>query len=322
MARNEYSGFNRNLVFGGNDYPSLRDMEIFVCVIMAGSFSAAGRRIGMSPASVSRHINMLEDRLGVRLLNRTSRSLSLSNAGEIFFRRAERLLSDAMDIRQEVALENQQAKGTLHVHSRILVGERYIAPSLPLFLADYPDITVDLKLSNEDIDLVENNIDVSIRIGQLAPSSLIAKKLTASERWVCATPHYLASRPPVHRPEDLLQHNCLTYIENLAQVQWRFKDASGSILELPVQGNLRSTSGPALHIAMMNGLGVGLMHDWAVHEEIASGQLVRLLPQHQVSFTAFENAVYAVYSSSRHLPMKARAFIDFLARHFQRIKAP
>lgn len=320
MERGRGKEFGRNFVFGGHEYPTLREMEIFVCVVMARSFSAAGRRIGMSPASVSRHINALEDRINVRLLNRTSRNLSLTEAGEIFLRRAEGVLGQVMDIRDEVSREHQLARGTLHVQSRILVGERYIAPALPLFLAQYPDIKVDLKLSNEDFDLIENNIDVSIRIGQLASSSLIARKLTSSERWVCATPQYLADQPAINEPEDLLNHNCLTYIQDLGQVQWRFRDASGHIVELPVQGNLRSNSGPALHSAMMNHLGVALMHEYAVHEEIKAGQLVRLLPQYEISFTAFENAVYAVYSSTRHLPMKARAFIDFLAKHFQTIR--
>lgn len=310
-------GLDRNMAFGGNDYPTLRDIELFVCVMLAGSFSAAGRSIGMSPASVSRHISALEDRMGVRLLNRTSRSLGLTEAGATFFKRAERLLGDARELRQMVTQEHSQARGMLNVHSRMLVGLQYIAPALPGFLAQYPEIKIDLRLSNEDPDLVENNIDISIRIGHLDDSTLIARKLTSSERWLCATPEYLRTAPPLTAPEDLAAHNCLTYLQHLGLVHWRFMAPGGALSEFAVQGNLRTTSGPALHVAMMKGLGIALMPDWSVRDEVASGRLVRLLPEYQVSFTSFDNAVYAVYSPTHHLPMKARAFIDYLAAHFQ-----
>lgn len=303
------------------DLPSLRDMELFVTVVQAGSFSAAGRRIGLSPASVSRYINSLEDRLGVRLLNRTSRKLSLSDMGAIFYQRAGRILGDVRETHMEITREHQRPQGVLHVHSRMLVGLRYIAPTLPDFMARYPEIKIDLTLSNDDIDIIEHNIDVDIRIGQLEDSSLIARKLVDSERVLCATPDYLAGRPPVERPQDLRAHNCLAYRINLGGVVWRFLDKGGQLTEIPVAGNMRTNSGPALHIAMMSGLGISLMPDWAVARELAEGRLVRLLPEYRISFTGFENAVYAVYSPNRHLPVKARVFIDYLAAHFQGLRS-
>lgn len=299
------------------DLPSLRDMELFVTVVQAGNFSAAGRRVGLSPASVSRYINALEDRLGVRLLNRTSRKLSLSDMGAIFFQRAERILNDVRETHIEVTQEHVRPQGILHVHSRMLVGMQYIAPALPTFLEQFPEISVDLTLSNDDVDMIENNIDVDIRIGSLADSSLIARKLVTSERMLCCTPGYLASRPTIMTPEDLLAHNCLTYKLNLGGVTWRFLAQDGTLSEVPVKGTLRTNSGPALHIAMMQGLGLALMPDWAVANELAAGTLVRVLADYRISFTSFENAVYAVYSPTKHLPVKARVFIDFLARHFQ-----
>lgn len=300
--------------------PSLRDMELFVAVVQSGSFSAAGRLIGLSPASVSRYINALEDRLGVRLLNRTSRKLSLSDSGALFAQRAERILNDVRETHIEVTQEHVRPQGILHVHSRMLVGIRYIAPALPMFLEQYPEISVDLTLSNDDIDLVERNIDVDIRIGHLADSSLIARKLFDSERILCASPDYLARHAPINQPSDLLEHNCLAYRLNLGDVIWRFKSRQGELTEIPVTGGLRTNNGPALHIAMMEGLGISLMPDWAVSKELALGQLVRILPEYEVSFTSFENAVYAVYSPTRHLPVKARVFIDFFAQHFQSIR--
>ncbi|WP_230989507.1 LysR family transcriptional regulator [Devosia faecipullorum] len=301
------------------DLPSLRDMELFVTVVQAGNFSAAGRRVGLSPASVSRYINALEDRMGVRLLNRTSRKLSLSDMGTVFYRRAEGILTDVRETHKEVTQEHVLPQGVLHVHSRMLVGLRYIAPALPAFLEKFPDIHVDLTLSNDDIDIIENNIDVDIRIGQLADSSLIARKLITSDRIICATPAYLEGRPPIRVPDDLLQHNCLTYKINLGGVTWRFLAQDGTLTEVPVTGNMRANSGPALHIAMMENLGLSLMPGWAVANELADGRLVRILPEYRISFTAFENAVYAVYSPNKHLPVKARVFIDFLAEHFQTV---
>ena len=313
---------NQGLVDRRNvqDLPSLRDMELFVTVIQSGSFSAAGRRVGLSPASVSRYINALEDKLGVRLVNRTSRKISLSDSGAVFVRRAERILNDVRETQIEVTQEHVRPQGTLHIHSRMLVGIQYIAPVLPIFLAQYPEISVDLTLSNDDIDLVEHNIDVDIRIGHLADSSLIARKLVDSERILCASPAYLAKHPPITQPSDLLRHNCLTYRLNLGDLAWRFLSSDGELIEVPVTGTLRTNNGPALHIATMEGLGVSLMPDWAVAKELTSQRLVRLLPRYRVSFTSFENAVYAVSSPTRHLPVKARVFIDFLAHHFQSVR--
>lgn len=298
--------------------PSLRDMELFLAVVRNGSFSAAGRMIGLSPASVSRCINALEDRLGARLLNRTSRRLSLSEAGALFHQRAEQILNEVREMSAEVSQEHRAPRGTLRVHSRILVGEQNIAPALPGFMALYPDIRVDLTLSNEVVDLIEQNIDVDIRIGRLTDSSLIARRLVTSERLLCAAPSYLESRPPVTRPDDLLAHNCLTYRTNLGDVVWRFLDRSGGLSEIAVTGNLLTNSGPALKIATVAGLGISLMPDWSVGRELESGALVRLLPDYRVSFTSFDNAVYAVYPPTRHLPAKARVFIDYLARMFQK----
>jgi len=297
--------------------PSLRDMELFVTVVQNGSFSAAGRMIGLSPASVSRYINALEDKLGVRLLNRTSRKLSLSEVGVMFHQRAEQILSDVREMSAEISQEHLSPRGTLRVHSRILVGEEYVVPALPGFISRHPDIRVDLTLSNEVVDLVEQNIDVDIRIGHLADSSLIARRLVTSERVLCASPAYLENRRPVNSPQDLLHHNCLAYRVNLGDIAWRFLDKAGELSEVAISGSMLTNSGPALKIATLSGLGISLMPDWSVRQEMNEGRLVRLLPDYRISFTSFDNAVYPVYPPTRHLPVKARVFIDYLARIFQ-----
>lgn len=298
--------------------PSLRDMEIFVTVVQCGSFSAAGRQIGLSPASVSRSVNALEDKLGAQLLNRTSRSLSLSDVGLLFYQRAEEVLEDVRVMSLEVSREHQSLSGVLRVHSRMLVGELYIAPALREFMERYPKIQVHLTLSNEIIDLVEQNVDIDIRIGKLADSSLIARKLVDARRILCAAPQYLEGRPPIETPADLSEHNCLAYRTNMGDVAWRFLGADGDLEEIAISGSLLTNSGPVLKIALLSGMGVALMPEWSVREDLESGRLVRLLPDYRISFTSFENGVYAVYSPTRHLPMKARVFIDYLAETFAR----
>jgi DNA-binding transcriptional LysR family regulator len=167
------------------------------------------------------------------------------------------------------------------------------------------------------VDLVEQNIDVDVRIGKLVDSSLVAKRLAVSERVLCAAPAYLRGRPPIKNPADLTAHNCLTYRINLGRTVWRFLDRGGVLEEIPVAGNLQSDNGLALLAAALAGVGIALMPDWAVRNEIASGRLRRLLPGYRVSHIEFDNGVYAVFQKSRHVSAKVRAFIDFLTATFK-----
>jgi DNA-binding transcriptional LysR family regulator len=296
---------------------TIRDMQLFVEVIHKGSFSAAGRHLGLSPASVSRHINALENALGVRLLNRTSRNLTLTDAGQRYFDRVEQILADVRDIHETVSQMQHAARGTLRVHSRMLIGILHIIPALPRFLEAYPDIDVDMRLSNFPADLVEQNLDVDIRIGSLTDSSLISRKLMSSERVLCATPGYLQRSGAVAKPEDLIPHNCLTYTINLGTPTWRFLDRDGVLTELRVSGNYKADNGHALLMMTLAGVGIGLMADWAVREYLADGRLVRLCPDYQISHIEFENGVFAVYPQNRHMSAKVRVFIDFLVDLFR-----
>lgn len=291
----------------------LLPMRIFVSVVQSGSLSSAGRQMGLSPASVSRHITGLEDSLGVRLLNRTSRKLTLTEAGELYFAQVEQLLYQLQDANESVAQLQAQPRGTLRVHSRMLIGHLHVIPVLPTFLAQNPEIKVDLLLSNRVVDLVEDNIDVDIRIGKLVDSSLVARKLAPAQRFLCAAPAYLDRRPAVEKPSDLTAHNCLTYRINLGRTVWRFLDAGDALEEIPVSGNLQTDNGLALLAATRTGVGIALMPDWSVRRDIEAGQLRRLLPQYRVSHIEFDNGVYAVFQKSRHLSAKVRAFVDFLA---------
>ena len=294
----------------------LQPMRIFVGVVHNGSLSSAGRQLGLSPASVSRHISALEESLGCRLINRSSRKLTLTEAGELYYTKVEQILHQIAEANETVTQLQTMPRGTLRVHTRMLVGHLVVIPALPDFLAGNPEVKVDLLMSNSTVDLVERNIDVDIRIGKLVDSSLVARRLVAAERVLCASPAYLGQREVVTEPADLTSHNCLTYRINVGQSVWRFIDGSGAMREVQVGGSLQSDNGLALLKATLAGVGVALMPDWAVRDELADGRLERLLPEFRVSHIEFDNGVYAVYQRS-HTSAKVRAFIDFLAATFK-----
>lgn len=297
----------------------LRSMRLFVSVVQNGSLSAAGRQLGLSPASVSRHISALEENLGSRLLNRTSRKLTVTEAGEIYFRKVEQILQQVTEANDSVAQLQSVPRGTLRVHSRMLVGHQFIVPALPRFLEEYPEIRVDLLMSNHAVDLVEQDIDVDIRIGKLVDSALVARKLAHSERIVCAAPTYLDRSPLITAPTDLAKHNCLTYRINLGRSTWRFKDPGGTIVEVPVSGSFQSDNGQAVHYGVLAGVGIALMPDWSIRDDLAAGRLRTLFPNYQVSYIEFENGVYAVYQKTRHRSTKVRVFIEFLSALFKQV---
>lgn len=297
---------------------SLKAMQIFIAVVRHGSLSSAARQLGMSTASVSRQIHAMEDALGARVLNRTSRELTLTEAGDLYFEQAEYILRQVDEAHHSIAQLQQAPHGMLRVHSRILVGELFLLPALSRFLKQYPGITVDLMLSNRVIDLVAQNVDIDIRIGALADSQLIARRLTLSQRILCAAPEYLASSPPLRTPADLVHHNCLTFRLNKASVQWRFLAPDGQSMEIAVNGSLRSDSGPSLRLAALEGLGIAMLPDWSVRQDLQQGRLQQLFPDHQASFVEFDNGVYAMYQRSRHQSAKVRLLVDFLSQEFDR----
>ena len=283
----------------------------------AQSLSSAARQLGLSAPSVTRQVQALEEDLGARLFHRTSRHLSLTEAGELYLRQVEQVLAQLQEAREAVANLQAVPRGMLRVHARVLVGQIWIAPALPRFLAANPEVRVDLQLSNAIIDPVERQLDLDIRIGALADSSLIARRLATSERIVCAAPSYLARHAPPRAPAELGAHNCLTYRLTLGRPVWRFLDRAGALSEVPVSGNLQTDSGPALLAATCAGLGIALLPDWSILEELRTGQLVRLFPDHRVSHMEFENGVFAVYADGRRMPTKLRVFLDFLAELFR-----
>jgi molybdate transport repressor ModE-like protein len=295
---------------------TLAGMQLFQRVAQAGSFSAAGRQVGLSPAAVFRAINALEDLLGARLLNRTSRKLSLTEAGQLYHARLEQILAEIHDVNTEVGQLQHAPRGILRVHARVSLGVQHLAPILPAFLAEYPELRVDLRLSDSWIDLVEENIDVTICLGGINSASLQIRKLATSPRIVCASPSYLARHPPIARPEDLTEHNCLTFRADTNDATWRFM-RDNQLLELQVRGSLRSDNAEVLRLAAVGSMGVALLPQWCVGPDLKAGSLVALLEGWEATPFGFDNGIYVVTQKSRHRSMKVQLFLKFLTESFQ-----
>ena len=283
-------------------------MAVFVRVVDAGSFTAAAHGQGTTTSSVSKRVAQLEDRLGVRLLDRTTRKVALTEAGGAFYERCVRILADVEDAELAVTTLGGRPRGTLRVSAPVTFGEVHVAPRMALFLARYPDLRVDLSLSDRYVSLVEEGFDVAVRIGQLADSSLVARKLCGAGVVVCASPAYLAEHGTPNLPAELLQHNCLRYTLVSPQQEWRFHGTNGEF-SVPVRGNFDSNHGGAMREAVLRGLGIARLPDFIVADALAQGTLRSLLD----GYRAPDLGVFAVHPAGKHPPPKVTALIDFLA---------
>jgi len=290
---------------------SLGEMQVFVRVVHAGSFSAAARDLGLSPSAVSKQIGRLEDRLGARLINRTTRQLSLTEVGGAFYARAERILTDVAEAEQAVSHLHGAPRGLLRISAPISFGRLHVAPLLASFLAKNPEVTIDLSVNDRFIDLVEEGIDLAVRVGDLADSTLIARRLSSNRRLVCAAPSYIEKHGMPRHPGDLARHNCLTYTYRAQRRLWTFTGAGGMAESVTVGGDIETNFVEVLHAAVVEGHGVALLPLWLIGEDFCAGRVVELLPQWRVP----DSAIHAVYPHSRHLSPKVRAFVDHLADH-------
>lgn len=287
-------------------------------VIELGSLSAAGRASGLSPASVSRQINALEQSLGVRLINRTSRRLTLTEVGQMYRDRGTEILGQLDELTDRVSTHQASPRGVIHVHARISVSERFVLPALPGFLAAYPDVKIRLWLSEEHRDVIQNNIDVAIRLGNLDEPLLAARRLAhGMPRLLFASPAYLAGHSPILTPSDLLQHNCLTWpldgrFED-GHAIWSFREGT-IVRDIRVYGNIVINNSEMLKRAALADMGVALLPSWYIADEIAAGALIPILPHIEVTPTTFDHHIYAVFQRAAHMPPKVRAFIDHLVQ--------
>lgn len=292
----------------------LSGMAVFARVVEEESFSSAARALGVSKSSVSKQVAALEERLGARLLNRTTRRLSLTDAGMTFYERAVRILSEAEEAEAAVSQLSAAPRGVLRVNAPVTFGVQHLGPLLPDFMARYPDLAVDMTLNDRIVDLVEEGFDMAIRIARLPDSSLIARKLCPSPRLVVASPEYVARYGAPQRPDDLKQHTCLLYTYLLRSDSWFLTGPDGQEVEVRVTGRLRANNGDVLRAALLGGMGIAYTPAFIVGRDLAEGRLVRLLPD----WVDRSSAVYAVYPHARLVAAKVRAFVDFLVEHFSR----
>ena len=299
---------------------NVKAMRLFLTVVQTGSLSGAGRQSGLSPASVSRQVTALEDDLGVRLLNRTSRRLSLTEAGQVYLEHAERLLQDIDELRDAVSQMAVKPRGTLRIQSRISLGTQHVAPLIPTFLALYPDLKIDLWLTDNDLDLTEHGIDLAIRTGDLSDSTLIGRRLASSPRVICASPQYWAEHGKPTTPEALMDHNCLTYRFEFgtAAALWQFRTDTGQSVNVQVAGNFQTNNGEALRVATLSGLGVAMLPAWSVKDHLKAGSLERVLSDYETTVSNLDFGIYAVYLSRRNLSAKTRLFVDHLVTEFSK----
>lgn len=287
----------------------ISDLEIFARVVTAGNMSAAGREMGLSPAVVSKRISHLEDRLGARLFQRTTRQLTLTESGQGFYDRIVNILAGIEEAETYVTRRNATPRGTLKVTAPTAFGRMHLAPYLTEFLEQYPDITLDLDLSDTFADIVGSGFDLAIRIAELEDSSLVAKKLAPSHRVICAAPSYLQRCGEPQSLDDLSDHNCLAAA---AQDVWRLQGPDG-LTTARINGNIRTNSTEVVREAVISGLGIGLRSTWDIGPELKSGKLRIILPDFHESPRV---AVYAVYPCRQYVPAKLRVFVDFLADRF------
>lgn len=289
----------------------LAAMQIFVKTVEAGSFSAAADALRTSPQLVGKHVQMLEQHLGVRLLRRTTRRHSLTEIGRTFYERARIILAEVEAAESLVAETRATPRGRLKVNAPVTFGIHALTPSLIDYLAAHPDVTVDLTLANRTVDLIDEGYDAVFRVGELADSSLMARTLRPYQLVLCAAPTYLTNCPALNHPMDLQQHQCLGFSHTSLRTHWDFCSADGRVT-VPVTGRLMADSGEALRMAAVAGQGILLQPLELVEADLAARRLVRLLADYEPP----TRPLHILYAPDRRMTPKLRSFLDFAVKVF------
>jgi DNA-binding transcriptional LysR family regulator len=294
------------------------EMVVFVRVVEAGSFSEAARLLHMTPSTVSKLIVRLENRLGARLVERSTRRLSLTKEGHFYHERSQALLAQLDETEQQVARGGNQPDGVVRVNASVSFGTRGLEPILPAFWAAYPKIIVDLTLSDEIVDLYLDRTDVAFRVGRLEASNLVARKIGVARRKIVGSPDYLARRGVPKKPEDLLEHDCLGFNFRRAAPVWPFSEG-GRIAPRMLNGSLIANNGETVGRMALAGVGLARLGDYHVREHIARGELVEVLAD---SAIADAEDIHAVSPGGNHMPRRVRAFLDFVVPRLKRYLRP
>lgn len=289
----------------------LNSMTIFVAVVDAESFTAAAEKIALSRAQVSKSVKQLESHLGARLLNRTTRRLSLTETGRVYYERCKSILHDIEEIENIAGEQTGKVHGRLNISAPTSFGILHLKQAIPEYLKRYPQVQISLSLSDRFIDVVAEGFDVVLRIAELEDSSLIARKIAPCQRVFCASPDYLEQNGMPETPQALSTHQCLTYSNELKPDDWILHGPDGS-KTIKVSGPLCSDNGDILSAAAVNGLGIALLPTFIIGEELRQGRLKQILPD----YCPPEISIYAVFPSRRYLSAKVRTFVDFLSTYF------
>lgn len=280
-------------------------IPVFVAVAESGSFSSAATKLGVSKSAVSKRITQLEDKLGVRLLYRTTRRLSLTEAGEHYYQNAVKALAYAGEAEDSVTKLQERPQGRLRISAPMSFGRLHVAPLIPSFMKRYPEIKIDLVMNDAVIDLIEGGFDIAIRGGDLPDSTLVARKLAPLRSVICASPEYIAQHPMPTTPSELSKHNCLLY--TYSPNEWSFSK-DGETHTVHVSGNYQVNNGEAIREALLQGAGIGRIPTFIGGAEIKAGRLKVVLDDYRMP----EKTLYALYPKRQHLPAKVRVFIDYI----------
>jgi len=287
-------------------------IEAFAKVVETGSFARAAERLGVSVSSVSRQVADLEAHVDARLLNRTTRRLSLTESGRVFHERCVQLLADLEEAEQSANAGTLQPRGTLRLTSSITFGARHLAPAIAEFLVRHPAMRFDIELSDRATDLVEEGYDVAVRIGDIGSQNLVGRKVGVTRLVCCAAPSYLERHGKPRTPEELATHACLTYEYSAARNVWPFRDRQGRERRIRIAGPIHADNGRFLEALAVAGVGIAFEPDFIVGPDVRAGRLVPLLREYEPPPTN----IYVAYPSRRHLSAKVRVFTDFLAERF------
>lgn len=296
----------------------ITSMQIFVKVVNTGSFSAAGRAFNLSPTMVTKHINALEQRLNCTLLHRTTRKISLTEAGTLFYQGCDKILLDMDTIEQTITAQHVSPKGHLKINAPLSLTLRHFSPLLIEFSKQYPDITIELGLNDRIVDLVEEGWDLSLRIGKMISSTLKARKLTSIEFFLCASPDYLKQHGTPKTIQDLPQHQCLLYSLGTLMNRSYWKFGKNGEHNVRVNGVLTANNGEFLRDAAIMGQGIAYLPKFLLNKELQEKKLVAITLDYP---TIQEAALYIMYPPADYVPLKSRVMIDYLVQHFSQ-KAP
>lgn len=286
-------------------------MRVFDKVVELGSFSAAADRLELARPTVTKIVAFLEHKYGVRLLNRTTRRLSLTDAGRAFHERSRTILADIDEMEFALQSESVRPSGKLRITAPFTFGALHLGPAVNAFMRRYPEVFVDVELSDRTVDLVEEGFDLALRIGNLGDSSLVARQLADQKVWICASPAYVARNGAPQLPSDLERHQCLHYAYWAGGAEWRL-ESDGAEYTVKVAGPMRANNGDLLRSAALDGLGIIMQPDFIVGDDIRAGRLVPLLPKYTVATIG----IHVLYPHRRYLSAKVRAFAEHLTECF------